>query len=103
MATEVGESLGLETTAREAETGEDGDSYEPGNAMSGEVERRPTVKPQEFWKTLGSLLDKSGHDWKNLVDKVWSFGPYHSGPNILFDRREGVTNSCVRSLSRGFI
>ncbi|GJJ15740.1 hypothetical protein Clacol_010018 [Clathrus columnatus] len=89
----AGETLNFETTLREAEAGEDDDSYELENAMSGEIAQRPTVKAENFWTTLGELFDKSGQDWKNTVGKIWSFGPHRYGPNILLDRRGGVINS----------
>lgn len=95
LASSVGETIGSETTAREAEEVGEDDSYEPANALSGEVERKPTVKLPDFWQALAKLLDAAGQDWRDTADKIWSFGPYHYGPNILLDRRSGATNSCV--------
>ncbi|KFM68647.1 Elongation factor Tu GTP-binding domain-containing protein 1, partial [Stegodyphus mimosarum] len=40
----------------------------------------------EFKAKLNDLFVKSGNEWRNAVDQIWSFGPRRCGPNILLNR-----------------
>ncbi|KAF8483106.1 P-loop containing nucleoside triphosphate hydrolase protein [Gautieria morchelliformis] len=69
-------------------------SYRPEGVDEGDVERRPTVRADEFWDALANLFAKAGPEWKGTCERIWSFGPLRFGPNILVDRRQGpVVNS----------
>ena len=63
---------------------------EEGVSMYGDVYRKPTVRPEDFWSGLDSVCKKAGSDWKDVADKVWAFGPQSAGGCILIDAREGV-------------
>ena len=79
----------------EGEAGQDDEDDVSGGA-EGDVERRPTVRPNEFWDVLAKLFAKAGPEWKGTCERIWSFGPLRVGPNILVDRRrDAVINSCV--------
>ncbi|SPO35504.1 probable translation elongation factor 2 -putative [Pseudozyma flocculosa] len=50
-----------------------------------------TVKVDRFWAALEDVLrkcgqDKTGEDWREIVERIWSFGPRRVGPNLLIDR-----------------
>lgn len=58
-----------------------------------------TVKAIEKLKEdLKKAFDESGDPiWQNAVDKIWSCGPRHFGPNILFNNVEGLPCSFWKS------
>lgn len=56
-----------------------------------------TVRADKFWQTLQTVLDKcgqdrTGEDWREVVEKIVSFGPRRVGANILVDRTGGRTS-----------
>lgn len=62
--------------------------------IHGEVFRKPTVRPDEFWTALDAVCKKSSAEWHNLADKVWAFGPQTAGGCVLVDvYEEGSNNS----------
>jgi ribosome assembly protein 1 len=63
--------------------------------VDGELARTPSVSLEEFWPSLEELLDAAGSEWQGLTPSVWSFGPNHIGPNILFHRTGSPPNSFV--------
>lgn len=94
--TEPEESLHLGTVDHEidGELGQDDMDITGGGEE--DVERRPTVRDDGFWGALANLFAKAGAEWKDTCERIWSFGPLKTGPNILVDRRSGgVVNSCV--------
>lgn len=38
---------------------------------------------QELRSKLDTVLVESGSEWEDVVDRIWSFGPRHTGANIL--------------------
>lgn len=64
--------------------------------LQGEIIRRPTVRPDEFWRVFEQKCTEAGGDWVGLADKVWEFGPQGAGTCLLLDARtEGQPpNSC---------
>jgi len=46
-----------------------------------------TVRPEDFWKALETILEGAGGEWKDkkLLEKIWAFGPRRMGPNLLVD------------------
>lgn len=54
-------------------------------------EASKTVRPDRFWAALDDVLrscgqDKTGEDWRDIADRIWSFGPKRVGPNMLIYR-----------------
>lgn len=44
---------------------------------------------QELRTKLDSAFASAGPHWKGAVDKIWCFGPKHTGPNILLNAVQG--------------
>ena len=56
---------------------------------SGEMFRKPTVRPDQFWAALEEVCLKVGGDWdKGAVDRIWAFGPHKAGGCLLVDARK---------------
>ncbi len=67
--------------------------------LQGEVIRRPTVRPEDFWSVLREKCSEAGGDWEDLPEKVWAFGPQRAGTCLLIDSRNGgQSNSFVYPL-----
>ena len=70
------------------------DVLSEGVSLQGDVFRKPTVGPDEFWMGLEAACRKAGPEWHNTADKIWAFGPQSAGGCVLIDARgEGSTNS----------
>lgn len=62
--------------------------------LHGEVIKRPSVKPDEFWRVFQDVCAKAGGEWADMVEKLWAFGPQRAGTCVLVDSRaEGQSNS----------
>jgi len=58
---------------------------------SGEMFRKPTVRPEQFWTALEEVCKKAGGDWdKGIVDRIWAFGPHKAGGCLLVDARKNI-------------
>lgn len=58
---------------------------------SGEMFRNPTVRPEQFWTALEGVCKKVGGDWdKDVVDRIWAFGPLKAGGCLLIDARKNI-------------
>ncbi|KAH9841508.1 P-loop containing nucleoside triphosphate hydrolase protein [Rhodofomes roseus] len=67
-----------------------------------EVIKKPSIKPEEFWKELQQTCEKVGGEWGDVVDKIWAFGPHRVGRCMLIDTRSvGQPNSLKRRQERG--
>ncbi|TDL17714.1 P-loop containing nucleoside triphosphate hydrolase protein [Rickenella mellea] len=55
----------------------------------GDVVRKPTVKPEDFWTALAQLCKDVGGEWVEVPDKIWAFGPRSVGGCLLVDGRKG--------------
>jgi len=65
----------------------------------GDVVRRPTVRPEEFWVALSQRCKEAGPEWADVVDAIWAFGPRGAGDCLLIDaRKNSVPNSYVLTL-----
>ncbi|TFK74756.1 P-loop containing nucleoside triphosphate hydrolase protein [Pluteus cervinus] len=86
---------------KEEDVGE-GEEQEVNDDIYGDVVRKPTVKPEQFWEALQGKLKEAGGDWAAVsVDKIWAFGPQKAGGCLLIDaRKDGVVNSLKRRLER---
>lgn len=60
----------------------------------GELLKKPSVKPEEFWTTLAAKFKETGGEWTDVVNQIWAFGPQRAGTCILVDSRaHGALNS----------
>ncbi|TFY69537.1 hypothetical protein EVJ58_g334 [Rhodofomes roseus] len=67
-----------------------------------EVIKKPSIKPEEFWKELQQTCKEVGGEWGDVVDKIWAFGPHRVGRCMLIDTRSvGQPNSLKRRQERG--
>ncbi|KAF9534535.1 hypothetical protein CPB83DRAFT_931762 [Crepidotus variabilis] len=68
----------------------------------GDVIRKPTVGPDQFWETFVVVCKKAGSEWEDLADKIWAFGPQKVGGCVLVDARKERTYAPLRQrLKRG--
>ncbi|CAA7261461.1 unnamed protein product [Cyclocybe aegerita] len=78
---------GIHQQAQESEEAEQGiDDY-------GDVVRKPTVTPDQFWSALAEKCKEAGPDWEDIVDRIWAFGPQKAGGCLLVDGRAPNTAS----------
>ncbi|KZT73840.1 P-loop containing nucleoside triphosphate hydrolase protein [Daedalea quercina L-15889] len=76
---------------------EDEEDYD----AQGEVTRKPSIKPGEFWRALQQRCGEVGGEWADVVDKIWAFGPQRVGSCMLIDLRPGrQTNSLKQRQER---
>jgi hypothetical protein len=62
--------------------------------------RKPSVRPDQFWTGLEGVCKQIGGDWdKNVVDRIWTFGPHKAGGCLLIDARKDVKNPNSYGLS----
>lgn len=64
------------------------DEDEEGVDMYGDIVRKPTVKPAQFWDALRLKCGEAGGEWEGIVDKIWAFGPQKAGGCLLIDARK---------------
>ncbi|KZT28887.1 P-loop containing nucleoside triphosphate hydrolase protein [Neolentinus lepideus HHB14362 ss-1] len=73
--------------------GEDDEDEEVG--LQDEINRKPTVKLENFWDGLKEVCQEVGGEWKELDETIWAFGPQGAGGCVLVDARKGASlNSC---------
>ncbi|KAI0916977.1 hypothetical protein AcW1_007709 [Taiwanofungus camphoratus] len=67
--------------------------------VQGEIIRKPSVKPDEFWKALEGECKAVGGEWTNVANRIWAFGPQRAGGCVLIDSRaDSATNSLKQRL-----
>lgn len=60
----------------------------------GDLYKKPTVQPEQFWVALQEKCKEAGPEWSGQVDRIWAFGPHRAGGCILIDgRRDVIPNS----------
>ncbi|KAL1748353.1 P-loop containing nucleoside triphosphate hydrolase protein [Schizophyllum fasciatum] len=69
--------------------------------VQGEVARKATVRPEQFWDALKEVCTKAGGEWAGMPDRVWAFGPQRAGGCVLVDTRPDSKRSLKRRLDRG--
>jgi ribosome assembly protein 1 len=69
-------------------SGGSGDFENDRDNVSGDMLRKPTVKPEGFWDALADKCKEAGHDWEGISDKIWAFGPQKAGGCLLVDARK---------------
>ncbi|KAJ7505490.1 P-loop containing nucleoside triphosphate hydrolase protein [Mycena galericulata] len=71
---------------------------EDGSNIDGNIVRRPSVKPEQFWDALRAKCQEAGGEWADIAERIWAFGPQNAGGCILVDARN--SNSGYSSLKR---
>ncbi|PPQ99188.1 hypothetical protein CVT26_014111 [Gymnopilus dilepis] len=74
-----------QTTEAEEET----DNY-------GEVTRKPTVTPEQFWDALDQKCKEVGGEWADVAERIWAFGPQKAGACLLIDARKSANPYSLR-------
>jgi ribosome assembly protein 1 len=80
-----------------ADEEEEEDAQAQGSGQSREV------KMDAFWEKLGQVMEKSGSQWKGLVDHIWTMGPKKVGPNLLIDARGTSASHSLRKRTEAMI
>jgi len=55
--------------------------------LHGDVIRKPTVGPAQFWDVFAEKCKDVGGDWEGVAAKTWAFGPQKAGGCLLIDTR----------------
>ncbi|PWZ03264.1 putative Tef2-translation elongation factor 2-putative [Testicularia cyperi] len=76
----------------EAHIADDADNVGAVDAAGSQASK--TVRADKFWSSLEEALnkcgqDRTGEDWREVVERIVAFGPRRVGPNILVDRTGG--------------
>ena len=89
---------------RDTLSDEEAGSIEEGADIYGDVVRRPSVRPEQFWDALDETCKAVRGEWEHIVDRIWCFGPQKIGGCLLIDARKSPLQSCVfcRSLSHRY-
>ena len=61
--------------------------------VHGDVIRKPSVQLDEFWDALAKTCEAAGGDWKDVTERIWSFGPQRAGGCLLIDARKNPSHS----------
>ncbi|KAF8895270.1 P-loop containing nucleoside triphosphate hydrolase protein [Infundibulicybe gibba] len=96
-------SLQYDRKNSDAETYQDQiDSDEQdGVDVYGDVVRKPSAKPDQFWEALRVKCKEAGAEWENLAQNIWAFGPQKAGGCLLIDaRKDSIINSLERRLEK---
>ncbi|KAF4617442.1 hypothetical protein D9613_005998 [Agrocybe pediades] len=62
----------------------------------GDVVRKATVTPEQFWDVFAEKCAEVGGEWEGVADKVWAFGPQKAGACLLIDSRKPKPYSSLR-------
>ncbi|KXN88123.1 Ribosome assembly protein 1 [Leucoagaricus sp. SymC.cos] len=54
----------------------------------GDIIRKPSVKPDQFWNAFRDKCKEIGGEWEDITDNVWAFGPQRAGGCLLIDARK---------------
>jgi ribosome assembly protein 1 len=63
--------------------------------VHGDIMRKPTVTPEQFWSALQKVCDEVGGEWEGIVERIWAFGPQGAGGCLLIDGRKSAPTSFV--------
>ncbi|KAG6903265.1 hypothetical protein C0995_000160 [Termitomyces sp. Mi166 len=82
------------TQDKELEDEQEVDNY-------GDVIRKPTVAPEQYWEALRKVCEETGGEWADVTERIWAFGPQKAGGCLLIDnRKSGTPFSLKRRLER---
>ncbi|KAG6897765.1 hypothetical protein C0992_011434 [Termitomyces sp. T32_za158] len=82
----------VETQDEGWEEGQKADGHED----HGDVVRKPSVGPEQFWNALQEVCKKTGGEWTDVTERVWAFGPQQAGGSLLIDNRQSGTHSSLK-------
>ncbi|KAF8237165.1 P-loop containing nucleoside triphosphate hydrolase protein [Tricholoma matsutake] len=68
--------------------------------VHGDIVRKPTVSPEQFWDALQKICDDVGGEWRGIVERIWALGPQRAGGCLLIDARKSTTTSLKGRLER---
>jgi len=54
----------------------------------GEIVRKPTTNPEQFWEAFSQKCKEAGNDWEGVADRTWAIGPHKAGGCLLVDARK---------------
>ena len=63
--------------------------------VQGDIVRKSTVSPEQFWDALQKICDDVGGEWGGIAERIWAFGPHRAGGCLLIDVRKSTPNSFV--------
>ena len=63
--------------------------------VQGDIVRKPTVSPEQFWDALHKTCNDVGGEWGGIVERIWALGPQKAGGCLLIDARKSTTTSFV--------
>ena len=74
-----------------------------GPGTSTEITLNQTVisRLTKLREELMSAFEEAGLMWEGCVDKIWSFGPRHTGPNILVNETQDYKRPSIWSILEG--
>lgn len=73
---------------RKVQQGQSVDEEEEAGDNYGDVIRKPTVSPEQFWDAFDQKCKEVGGEWSDTADKTWAFGPQKAGACLLLDARK---------------
>ena len=76
---------GIEVS-REEVTVLDREGFDPGC----DIIHKPTTDLHHFWTALQDICKEVGGEWKDITDRIVSFGPHMAGGCVLIDNRKDV-------------
>jgi len=56
--------------------------------LHGDVIRKSTISPDQFWDVFAEKCKDVGGDWEGVAAKTWAFGPQKAGGCLLIDARK---------------
>ncbi|GLB38509.1 putative elongation factor G C-terminus [Lyophyllum shimeji] len=67
----------------------------------GDIVRKATVSPDQFWDGLRKICQEVGGEWSDIAERIWAFGPQKAGGCLLIDnRKHAAPFSLKRRLER---
>lgn len=73
---------------RKVAQGQSTDEEEEVTDNYGDVVRKPTVAPEQFWDAFSKVCKEAGSEWVDVADRIWAFGPQRAGACLLIDSRK---------------
>ncbi|KDR82604.1 hypothetical protein GALMADRAFT_238006 [Galerina marginata CBS 339.88] len=86
---------------RKVEQGHLIDEEEQETDNYGDVIRKPTVGPEQFWDVFAQKCKEVGGEWEGIADKTWALGPQKAGGCLLIDARNSTPYASLRRRMQG--
>ncbi|KAG5651192.1 hypothetical protein H0H81_009545 [Sphagnurus paluster] len=62
----------------------------------GDIVRKPSVSPEQFWEGLKKICEEAGGEWTDVAERIWAFGPQKAGGCLLIDARKAEAPLSLR-------